>query len=68
MGKIRDKGKVKGFKRTGDAEAKITNEQKIRLIKRAIDHVDFDYNRFHIRNTEIVTKQTAKTWAFKFDN
>jgi len=34
------KGKVKGFEVTGDSEEKMTNEQRIKLIKGAINPVD----------------------------
>ena len=60
-------GKVKGFKVTGEAEEKMANEQRIKLIKGAIDRVDVNYNSFDIRNCEIVTKQMLKHWAFKYD-
>ena len=61
-------GKVKGFKVTGEAEQKMTNEERIKLIKGAINHVDINYKRFDILHCEIVTKQLVKQWAFKFDN
>jgi len=35
-------GKVKGFKVTGEAEQKMTNEERIKLIKDAINHVDIN--------------------------
>ena len=60
-------GKVKGFKVTGEAEQKMTNEERIKLIKGAINHVDISYNRFDIMHCKIVTKQMVKHWAFKFD-
>jgi len=60
-------GKVKGFKVTGEAEQKMTNEERIKLIKGAINHVDINYNRFDITHCKIVTKQMVKHWAFKFD-
>ena len=60
-------GKVKGFKATGEAEEKMTNEQRMKLIKGAIDPVDVNYRRFDIKNCEIITKQMVKQWAFKFD-
>ena len=45
----------------------MTNEQRIRRIKGAIDHVDINYSQFSIKNSEIVTKSMVKQWAFKFD-
>jgi len=57
-------GKVKGFKVTGEAEQKMTNEESIKLIKGAINHVDINYNRFDIMHCKIVTKQMVKHWAF----
>ena len=70
-GYILDNGKseckVKGFKRTGEAEEKMTNEQRINLIKGVIDHVEVNYSRFNINYCDIATKQMVKKWAFKFD-
>jgi hypothetical protein len=60
-------GKVKGFRVTSETENKMTNEHRIDLIKGAINHVDINYNQFTIKNCEIVTKQSVKQWAFKFD-
>ena len=60
-------GKVKGFRRTGEAEEKMTNEQRINLIKGAVDHIDVNYNRFDIKYCKIATKHMVKQWAFKFD-
>jgi len=60
-------GKVKGFRVTAETQNKMTNEQRIRLIKGAIDHVDINYNQFIIKNCEIITKSMVKQWAFKFD-
>jgi hypothetical protein len=60
-------GKVKGFRVTAETEEKMTNEQRIQLIKGAIDHVDINYSQFNIKNCEIVTKSMVKQWAFKFD-
>ena len=34
--------KVKGFRVTAETENKMTNEQRIQLIKGAIDHVDIN--------------------------
>ena len=61
------KGKVKGFKVTGETEEKMTNEQRIKLIKGAIDPIDVNYNQFKIENCKIFTKNMIKQWAFKFD-
>ena len=61
------KGKVKGFKVTGETEEKMTNEQRIKLIKGAIDPVDVNYKQFKIENCKIFTKDMMKQWAFKFD-
>ena len=60
-------GKVKGFRVSAETENKMTNEQRIQLIKGAIDHVDINYNQFMIKNCEIITKRMVKQWAFKFD-
>jgi len=59
--------KGKGFKVTGETEEKMTNEQRIKLIKGAIDLVDVNYKRFKIENCKIFTKNMIKQWAFKFD-
>ena len=45
----------------------MTNEQRIKLIKGAIDRVDVQYSQFNIKHCEIATKQMVKKWAFKFD-
>ena len=60
-------GKVKGFKVNAETEEKMTNEQRVKLIKGAINTVDINYNRFDIKNCEIITKHMAKQWAFKYD-
>ena len=60
-------GKVKGFRVNAETEEKMTNEQRVKLIKVAINTVDINYNRFDIKNCEIITKHMAKQWAFKFD-
>lgn len=60
-------GKVKGFRVNAEAEEKMANEERVKLIKGAINHVDINYNRFDIMHCEIVTKQMVKQWAFKFD-
>jgi hypothetical protein len=60
-------GKVKGFRVTAETENKMTNEQRIQLIKGAIDRVDIHYDQFIIKNCEIITKSMMKQWAFKFD-
>ena len=60
-------GKVKGFRVTAETEEKMTNEQRIQLIKGAIDHVDINYSQFNIKMCEIITKSMVKQWAFKFD-
>jgi hypothetical protein len=60
-------GKVKGFRVNAETENKMTNEQRIQLIKGAIDHVDIEYDQFQIQNCKIVTKHLVKQWAFKFD-
>jgi hypothetical protein len=60
-------GKVKGFRVTAETENKMTNEQRIQLIKGAINHVDINYSQFMIKNCEITTKSMVKHWAFKFD-
>ena len=38
-------GKVKGFRVNAEAEQKMTNEKRVKLIKGAINHVDISYNR-----------------------
>ena len=58
---------MKGFRVNAEAEQKMTNEERVKLIKVAINHVDISYNRFNIKQCEIVTKQMVKLWAFKFD-
>ena len=60
-------GKVKGFRVNAESEQKLTNEQRVKLIKGAINHVDVKYNLFNIKNCEIVTTCMVKQWAFKFD-
>ena len=60
-------GKVKGFRVSGETEQKMTNEQRVNLIKGAVDAVDINYNQFVIKNCEIFTKRMVKQWAFKFD-
>jgi len=60
-------GKFKGFKVNAETEEKMTNEQRVRLIKGAVNNVDINYNRFDITNCEIFTKHMMKQWAFKFD-
>ena len=60
-------GKVKGFRVNAETEEKMTNEQRIKLIKGAINHIDVNYNQFTIKNCEIITKHMVKQWAFKFD-
>jgi len=59
-------GNVKGFNCSAETEEKMTNEQRKQLIKRAVNHIDINYDQFRI-NSEIVTKQLVKQWAFKFD-
>ena len=60
-------GKIKGFKVNAESEQKMTNEQRVELIKGAINHVDVNCKRFDIKNCEIVTRCMVKRWAFKFD-
>jgi len=60
-------GKVKGFKMNAETEEKMTNKQRIKLIKGAVNNVDINYNLFDIKNCKIVTKHMVKQWAFKFD-
>ena len=60
-------GKVKGFKRTGESEEKMTIEQRINLIKGAIYNIDINYEHFNIKYCEIATKHMVKQWAFKFN-
>ena len=50
-----------------ETEEKMTNEQRVQLIKGAVNNVDINYNRFDITNCEIFTKHMVKQWAFKFD-
>jgi len=56
-------GKVKGFKVNAETEEKMTNEQRVKLIKGAINTVDINYNRFDIKNREIFTKHMPKQWS-----
>ena len=60
-------GKVEGFKVNAESEQKMTNEQRVKLIKGAVNNIDINYNRFDIKNCEIITKHMVKEWAFKFD-
>jgi len=60
-------GKVKGFRVNAETENKMKNEQRVNLIKGAINNVDVIYNQFSIKNCEIYTKKMVKQWAFKFD-
>ena len=61
------KGRVKGFRVTGETEEKMTHQARVDLIKGAINGVDINYNQFTIKNSQIFTKQMLKQWAFKFD-
>jgi len=45
----------------------MTNEQRTKLIKGAIDAVNVNYKQFKIENCKIFTKNMIKQWAFKFD-
>jgi len=63
----REAGKVKRFKVNVETEEKITNEQRVQLIKKAVNNVDINYNRFNITNCEIFIKHVVNQWAFKFD-
>ena len=60
-------GKVKGFNVNAESEQQMTNEQRVKLIKGAVNNIDINYNRFDIKNCEIITKHMVKEWAFKFD-
>jgi len=60
-------GNVIGFKVNAETEEKMKNEQRVQLIKGAVNNVDINYNRFNSMNCEIVTKQMVKQWALKFD-
>ena len=60
-------GKVKGFKVTAETEEKMTNEERIKLIKGAVGSVDINYEQFSIKHCEIYTKRMIKQWSFKFD-
>ena len=59
--------KLKKFKVNAETEEKMTNEQRVQLIKGAVNNVNINYNRFNIMNCEIFTKHMVKQWAFKFD-
>jgi hypothetical protein len=63
----REVGKVKGFSANAEAEQKMTNKERIKLIKGAIDNVCINYNQFTIEHGKITTKPMVKHWAFKFD-
>ena len=60
-------GKVKGFRCNAETEEKMTNEQRIKLIKGAVDPVDINYELFARKHCEIFTQPIIKTWGFKFD-
>jgi hypothetical protein len=60
-------GKVKGFRVNADSEEKMTNEERINLIKGVVNTIDVNYNNFIIKNCQIFTKHMVKQWAFKFD-
>ena len=62
----KDVGKVKGFTPNAETEQKMTNEQRTKLIKGAIDNVNINYDQFTIKHCEITTKSSVKRWAFKF--
>jgi hypothetical protein len=60
-------GKVKGFRVNAETEQKMTNEQRINLIKGISSQVDINYDPFTIKNNKIFTKHLVKHWSFKFD-
>jgi hypothetical protein len=60
-------GKVKGFRVNAETETKMTNEQRINLIKGISSQVEINYNQFVIKNNKIFTKELVKHWSFKFD-
>lgn len=60
-------GKVKGFRINAETETKMTNKQRVDLIKGAVNNVAINYNQFVISNCKIFTKHMVKQWAFKFD-
>lgn len=71
-------GKVKGFRKNAETEEKMTNDQRIKLIKDTIgyqnnqnqlinDKVDIHYNQFVLKNNTVTTTHLIKQWAFKFD-
>jgi len=60
-------GKVKGFRVNAETEEKMTNEQRVNLIKGTIDKVDVNYTQFVIKNCKIFTQHMVKQWAFHFD-
>jgi len=61
------KGKVKGFRVTGETEEKMTYESRVNLITGSISNVKINYSQFNIEHSKIFTKQMVKQWSFKFD-
>ena len=45
----------------------MTNEQRVNLIKGAINNVNINYNQFVIKHCQIFTKVMVKQWGFHFD-
>jgi hypothetical protein len=60
-------GKVKGFRGSAETERMMTNEQRLKLIKGAIEPVKIGYDQFTIKHCEITTQHMTKQWTFKFD-
>ena len=61
------KGKCKGFRVNAETEAKMTFEERTKLINGQVNSVNINYDQFMIKNTEIFTKHMVKQWNFKFD-
>ena len=60
------KGKVKGFRVTGETEEKMNHQARVDLIRKGLT-VDIKYNQFTIKNNQIFTKELIKQWGFQFD-
>ena len=61
------KGKIKGLKIDGIIEQSITHENRIKLLKREINAIICQQNRFIINYNTICTKDIYKLWTYHFD-
>ena len=60
-------GKVKGLKIDALIEPLLTNENRLKLIKREIDGILCRQYRFVIRDNEIISKDIYKLWTYHYD-